>query len=72
MINFINNSDYDILYSSNKSIIYDTHDMMSLRSDITNEEIILEYIANVKSSGNIYVNPMIRDIAVSKFNLKNL
>ncbi|RII36188.1 hypothetical protein D2A34_02085 [Clostridium chromiireducens] len=84
MIDFINDSDYDILYSSNepdyltvlftatnKPIIHDTHDMMSLRSDITNEQIVLEYIANVKSAGNIYVNPMIRDIAVNKFNLKN-
>lgn len=84
MIDFINDSDYDILYSSNepdyltvlftvtnKPIIHDTHDMMSLRADIDNEQIVLEYIANVKCTGNIYVNPMIRDIAVNKFNLKN-
>lgn len=83
-INYINNSDYDILYSSNepdyltvlflttnKPIIHDTHDMMSLRSDITNEQLILEYIANVKSTGNIYVNPLIKDIAINSFNLKD-
>lgn len=84
MINCLNNSDYDILYSSNepdyltvlfssvnKPIVHDTHDMMSLRADISNEQIILEYMANVKSSGNIYVNPLIKDIAVKKFNIGN-
>lgn len=83
-IDFINNSDYDILYSSNepdyltvlftatnKPIVHDTHDMMSLKSRINIEQRILEYIANVKSTGNIYVNPMIRDIAVRKFHLKD-
>lgn len=82
-IDFINDSDYDVLYSSNepdyltvlftatnKPIVHDTHDMMSLRSDITNEEIVLEYMANVKSTGNIYVNHMIRDIAINKFDLR--
>ena len=84
IVELINKSDYDILYSSNepdyltvlftvtnKPIVHDTHDMMSLRADITNEQLILEYIANVKSSGNIYVNPLIKDIAVERFNIKN-
>lgn len=84
MIEFVNKSDYDILYSSNepdyltvlftasnKPVIHDTHDMMSLRGDITNEEMILEYIANVKSAGNIYVNPLIKEIAAERFNLKD-
>lgn len=84
MINFINNSDYDILYSSNepdyltvlftatnKPIVHDTHDMMSLRSDISPEQQVLEYIANVKSTGNIYVNSLIKNIAINKFNLTN-
>lgn len=84
MISFVNNSDYDILYSSNepdyltvvfslanKPIIHDTHDLMSLRSDLQNEQIVFEYIANVKSHGNIYVNPLIRNLAVKKFNLNN-
>lgn len=84
MISFVNSSDYDIVYSSNepdyltvlfsatnKPIIHDTHDLMTLRSDISNENIILEYIANVKSQGNIYVNPLIRELAVKKFNLRD-
>lgn len=81
MINYINNSDYDILYSSNepdyltvlfistnKPVIHDTHDMMSLRSHITNEQIVLEHIANVMATGNIYVHELVKDIAVKKFN----
>ncbi|PKM50829.1 MAG: hypothetical protein CVV02_10065 [Firmicutes bacterium HGW-Firmicutes-7] len=84
LIDHINNSDYDVLYSSNepdyltvlfsttnKPIIHDTHDMMSLRSDLTIEQVVFEYLANVKSTGNIYVNPLIRDIAVARFNLKD-
>ena len=84
MIEFVNESDYDILYSSNepdyltvlftasnKPVIHDTHDMMSLRGDITNEQMVLEYAANVKSAGNIYVNPLIKEIAFKKFKLKN-
>lgn len=84
MIEFINNSDYDILYSSNepdyltvlftstnKPIVHDTHDMMSLRSDISIEQLVFEYVANVKSAGNIYVNEAIRDIGIKRFDLKN-
>ena len=84
MVELINKSDYDVLYSSNepdyltvlftvtnKPIVHDTHDMMSLRADITNEQLILEYIANIKSTGNIYVNPLIKEIAIQKFDIKN-
>ncbi|SKA86236.1 Glycosyl transferase 4-like [Caloramator quimbayensis] len=83
-INYINNSDYDILYSSNepdyftvlflatnKPIIHDTHDMMSLRSEISNEQVVLEYIANVMASGNIYVHELVKDIAIKKFGIRN-
>lgn len=84
MVEFINKSDYDIIYSSNepdyltvlfmatnKPIVHDTHDMMSLRADISVEQQVLEFIANVKSDGNIYVIPEIKDIAIKKFNIKN-
>lgn len=83
-IEYINNSDYDILYSSNepdyltvlfqtcnKPIIHDTHDMMSLRSKISIQDVIFEYLANTNSSGNIYVNDMIMEIAKDKFNSIN-
>lgn len=84
MIEFVNKSDYDLIYSSNepdyltvlflacnKPIVHDTHDMMSLRANISVEQQVLEFIANVKCNGNIYIIPEIKDIAVSRFNLKN-
>lgn len=84
MMNFINNSDYDILYSSNepdyltvlfsetnKPIIHDTHDMMSLRGDLKDEQIILEYLANKKSDGNIFVTESVKNIAIDAFRLQN-
>ncbi|MBM7623040.1 methyltransferase domain-containing protein [Sporohalobacter salinus] len=84
VITFINHSDYDILYSSNepdyltalfnctdKPIVHDCHDMMSLRGDLSNEEIVLEYIANSQSDGNMYVTDLVEDIAMRKFNLKD-
>ncbi|MBZ0312894.1 methyltransferase domain-containing protein [Clostridium butyricum] len=83
-LNFVNNSDYDVLFTcnepdyltvmlqlSNKTIIYDCHDMMSLRGDINNEQIILEHIANSKSDGNIYVTQLVKQTAQEKFKLKN-
>ncbi|WP_094603815.1 hypothetical protein SPSIL_042250 [Sporomusa silvacetica DSM 10669] len=84
MVQFVNDSDYDVLYSSNepdyltvifgtcnKPIVHDTHDMMSLRADISTEQLVLEYMANIKSTGNIYVNDAVRDIAMQKFKLQN-
>lgn len=84
MINFINESDYDILMScnepdffsallttTNKPMIHDCHDMMSLRGDITNEQITVEYLANSKSDGNIYVTELVKRIAENKFSIDN-
>lgn len=81
-INFINNSDYDIIHSSNepdfltslltrtnKAVIHDCHDMMSLRGDISYSDIINEYIANKYSDGNIYIDYPIKDYAVKKFGI---
>lgn len=83
-IKFINNSDYDILFSSNepdyltallsitnKPIVHDCHDMMSLRGQIANEQIILEYLANTKCDGNIYVTELVKKVAKSRFGLNN-
>ncbi|APQ77019.1 capsular biosynthesis protein [Clostridium botulinum] len=81
---FLNESDYDIVHSSNepdyltniliksnKPIIHDSHDMMSLRGDISNSDIIHEYMANKYSAGNIYVDYPIKNYAVDKFNIRN-
>lgn len=83
-IDFISKSSYDIIYCSNepdyltafltitnKPVIHDTHDLMSLRSVLSNEQIILEYIANVMADGNIYVHEFVKDIAVNRFNIKH-
>lgn len=79
-VEFINKSDYDVLYSSNepdyltvlflstnKPVVHDTHDMMSLRGKLSNEQIVLEYIANTMASGNIYTHELVRDIALNRF-----
>ncbi|MEJ6949856.1 glycosyltransferase family protein [Natronospora cellulosivora (SeqCode)] len=83
-INFINNTNYDILYSSNepdfltalfnstnKPIIHDTHDLLSLRQKLNNEQIILEYLANCQSDANIYVSNTMKEFAFKKFSLNN-
>lgn len=83
-IKFINESDYDIIFScnepdyisalftlTNKPIIHDCHDMMSLRGNVSNEQLILEYLANTKCDGNIYVTELVKKVAESKFDLCN-
>lgn len=83
-IHFLNESDYDIIHSSNepdyltniliksnKPVVHDSHDMMSLRGDISNSDIIHEYMANKYSAGNIYVDYPIKNYAVDKFNIKD-
>lgn len=82
LINFIDNSDFDIIHSSNepdiltnlllmtkKHIVFDTHDMMSLRRSENTETVVLEYIANTASDGNIYTSDAVVEIARKKFNL---
>lgn len=82
LINFVNNSDFDIIHSSNepniltnillltrKHIVFDTHDMMSLRRPESKEILALEYIANTASDGNIYTSDAVVEIAKKKFNL---
>lgn len=84
IVDFINNSDYDILVScnepdffsalltvSNKPLIHDCHDMMSLRGNISNDQIVVEYLANSKSDGNIYVTELVKKIAENKFQIAN-
>lgn len=81
-VDFINKSDYDVIHSSNepdflssflthcnKPIIHDSHDMMSLRGDISDSDIFQEYIANKFSDANIYVDFPIMNYAVKKYNL---
>ena len=84
LVDFIENSDFDIIHSSNepdiltnillrtkKHIVYDTHDMMSLRKAENIENLIMEFIANTASDGNMYTSDMVVDIAKEKFGLEN-
>jgi hypothetical protein len=83
-IHMINKSDYDIIFScnepdylsallsvTNKPVIHDCHDMMSLRGDISNEQVIIEYLANSNCHGNIYVTDLVKKIAEQKFSIRN-
>lgn len=82
LIDFVNSSDFDIVHSSNepdiltnillmtkKHIVFDTHDMMSLRRPESKETVTWEYIANTASDGNIYTSDAVVEIAKKKFDL---
>lgn len=82
LIDFVNNSDFDIIHSSNepdiltnylqltnKKIVFDTHDMMSLRGNSSAEGLILEYMANTKSHGVMYTSQGVLEIAKKRFGL---
>jgi hypothetical protein len=82
LIEFVNNSDFDVVHSSNepdnltnillttnKKIIHDTHDMMSIRSVVDYNAMTVEYIANTKSAGLMYPTEGICNIAKEKFNI---
>ncbi|MCS4522905.1 glycosyltransferase family 4 protein [Clostridium botulinum] len=81
-LNFVNESDYDIIHSSNepdyltclltksnKPIVHDCHDLMSLRGDISNDELVHEFVANKFSHGNMYVDYSVKNYAMKKFDL---
>lgn len=84
IIDFIENSDFDIIHSSNapdiltnivlatsKHVVFDTHDMNSLWGNDSIEDLVLEYIANIKSDGNIYTSQSVLEIAKRKYGLEN-
>lgn len=84
LINYVNNSDFDIIHSSNepdiltalltfsnKPVVHDCHDLSSAYKSMTPDEMAVEYIANVKSAGVIYTTEGIRQYAINKFNLDN-
>lgn len=84
MIDFVNGSDFDVVHSSNepdsltnlllltnKKIVFDTHDMMSLCGYSRLETLTLEYLANTKSEGVMYTSDGVAEIAEKKFNLSN-
>ena len=83
LVDFVNNSDFDIIHSSNepdsltnylqltnKKIVFDVHDMLSLMGESSVEALTLEYIANVRSAGVIYTSESVLEIAKAKFGLE--
>lgn len=83
LVDFVENSEFDIIHSSNepdilttfllmtkKHIVFDTHDMMSIRKAESIENLTLEYITNTTSDGNIYTSDLVVEIAKSKYGLK--
>lgn len=84
IVDFVENSEFDVIHSSNapdmltnillrtsKTVVHDTHDMNSLWGNESVEELILEYMANTYSAGNIYTSKGVTDIARKKFDLSN-
>lgn len=85
MVDFVENSEIDIVHSSNagdiltsilvrkssKPIVFDTHDMNSLWGNDSIEELTLEYIANTCSKGNLYTSQGVADVAKRKYRLRN-
>ena len=79
---FIENSDFDLIHSSNtpdiltalalmtsKPLVFDTHDMNGISGYDSIEDLTLEYIANVKSDGNIYTSDGVAEIAKKRFGI---
>lgn len=82
-IEFVDAEDYDLVWSanapdclttlllsSNKRVVHDTADMMSIWKDINIDQMIHEYVANKHCHGNVYVTEEISRIAKRKFNLQ--
>lgn len=81
---FVNESEFDIIHSSNepdiltsilvgtnKKIVFDTHDMMSLSGYSSIEVLMLEYIASTRSDGLIHVAEEYYEISKKKYPIQN-
>lgn len=80
IVDFVSNSDFDVVHCSNepdtlanivsmsgKPVIADTHDMQSIRSNVEIETLILEYLANSFCAGNMYESGNVAKIAQQKY-----
>ena len=83
ILDFISNSDFDIVHCSNepdilvnivqrsnKPVVADTHDMQSIRRDTDFDALVLEYLANVNSDGVMYTSAYGANIAKDKYRLE--
>ncbi len=82
IVDFIGNSEFDLLHCSNepdllaniarvtdKPVVFDTHDMQSIRSHVSVEILALEYLANQYADGNLYTSSGAAEIARKKYGL---
>lgn len=83
LVELVNQSDVDLVHCSNepdsltnillltnKKIIHDTHDMMSLCREMDMDALTVEYIANVKSHGKIYASSSVMEYAIRKYKIR--
>jgi len=81
-IKMVSLSDYDIVHSSNapdyltvlllnsnKPVVHDCHDMMSVCYDIDSSQHVEEYISQKFCAGNLYTTEIFEKFAVRKYNL---
>lgn len=79
-VEYVNNSDYDIIHCSNepdilsallggsgKPIVHDCHDYLSLRDMLSADIMAFEQIANTKSNGFIYASKQCMEIAIDRY-----
>lgn len=84
LVDFVDNSDFDIVHSSNapdmltnlllatsKPVVHDTHDMNSIWGNDNLNNLVLEHIANTHSAGNIYTSEGVTNIASEKYDIRN-
>lgn len=82
LFDYINESDYDLVHSSNepdsltglllctnKPVVHDTHDFMSLNYRADRDMLAMEYLANARSHGLLYVNQANLELAVQRFHI---
>ena len=80
MVDYVNNSEYDLVHCSNepdsltnimlttnKPVVHDTHDFISLCYKAKGDMLTLEYLANTKSHGLIYVNEYNLQLAKERY-----
>lgn len=82
IIDFVNNGEFDVLHcsnepdilasiaqKSNKPVVFDTHDLQSIRGSIDTNGLILEYFATVFSDANMYVSEGVKNVAIEKYDI---
>lgn len=82
LLNFISNSDFDIIHSSSEPeyvtalmcrlqipVVLDCHDLRSSSSEMSSEELMMEYLIHKESDGIIYPTYELRNEAVKKYGI---